>query len=257
MADTGSYVYLATRGITEEDLAGLTGVADRPTRLVAADGLVAVVSTVDLAEFGEEALRRNLEDLAWLEATARAHDRVIQQLGGRTTVAPWRLATILLDDARVAELLTQWRPDLEAALDRVEGCREWSVKGFSAPPEADGQSASTGRPESGTAYLMRRRTETDRRAEAVAAAVAEAEQVHRELSGATRASRRLPPQDRRLSGHRGEMQLNGAYLVPNDHGEKFEELTRRLAERHPTLRLEVNGPWPPYSFATLEPEGPR
>ena len=60
----------------ETALPGLTGVAGGPVRLIDADGLTAVVSNVSLAEFGEEALRRNLENLAWLEAVARG--------------APWR-----------------------------------------------------------------------------------------------------------------------------------------------------------------------
>src|SRR5258707_13136802 len=68
----GIWVYaLAKRG--EPTLPGLAGVAGAPVRLVDADGLTAVVSDVTLEDFGEGALRRNLEDMAWLEAVARAH----------------------------------------------------------------------------------------------------------------------------------------------------------------------------------------
>ena len=42
--------------------------------------LTAAVGTVGLDEFGEEGLRRNLEDLDWLAATARAHDAVISAI---------------------------------------------------------------------------------------------------------------------------------------------------------------------------------
>ena len=50
----------------------------RPPRIVSAGDLAAVVSEVPLDEFGEEGLKRNLNDLAWLEATARAHETVLE-----------------------------------------------------------------------------------------------------------------------------------------------------------------------------------
>ena len=48
------------------------------------------------------------------------------------------------------------------------------------------------------------------------------------------------------------MILNGAYLVANEDSEGFRSLVQRLVELHPTLLIELNGPWPPYSFATLD-----
>ncbi|HLT60546.1 MAG TPA: GvpL/GvpF family gas vesicle protein, partial [Microlunatus sp.] len=194
MSEVASYVYLVSRGLTDDDVPEVAGQQDRPVRLVPAAGLVAVVGTVDLAEFGEEALRRNLEDLAWLERTARAHDRVVDAVARRATVAPWRLATILLDDARVAALVTQRRADLERVLDRVHGCREWSVKAYApagAPPDepagAPPDERAGPRPESGTAYLIRRKAETTRRTAAAAALAESAEDLHLALSAPTRA----------------------------------------------------------------------
>jgi hypothetical protein len=79
-----------------------------------------------------------------------------------------------------------------------------------------------------------------------------AEELHSALSGLSAASRRLAPQDPRLTGHDGTMILNGAYLVELGAGPAFETAVRSLAEKHPDAGLDVRGPWPPYSFATLE-----
>ena len=74
-ADEGVWLYsITTDSIGDAQLAGVTGVAGEPVRAVASAGLVAVVGTVSLSEFGQEPLQRNLEDLDWLAATARAHD---------------------------------------------------------------------------------------------------------------------------------------------------------------------------------------
>lgn len=252
--DTASYVYLAARDVPDDVVTGLTGVAGSPLRLVRNAGLTAVVSSVDLAEFGEDGLRRNLEDLAWLERVARAHDQVVHQVGRVTAVAPWRLATIMLDDDRVAELLGSWETELKASLDRVEGCSEWSVKMLTSVAEP---AAGPPEPTTGTAYLQQRRAANARQAERAQNASVEADQLHVALSQLTMASRRLPPQDRRLTGHKGDMVLNGAYLVRDDESEKFAALVEQFRyELGDTGRLELNGPWPPYSFATLEPSGP-
>jgi hypothetical protein len=253
MADTGSYLYLAARNLTDSDLAGVTGLDGAQVRIVASGDLVAVVGTVDLAEFGEDALKRNLEDLAWLEKVARTHDDVIHRIADRATVAPLRLATILYDDQRVAELLDQRAADLTAVLDRVQDRAEWSVKLY-GDVDSPQDEAHRDQPESGSAYLHRRKAEGLRRTESKDVATALAEQVHHRLTTAAAASRRLPPQDPRLTGHRGDMTLNGAYLVDKGNGQEFENLARTLSERHPQTRMEINGPWPPYSFATLEPQ---
>ena len=78
----------------------LEGVGGGRVRAVAAAGLTAIAGDVSLAEFGEAALRRNLENLAWLEATARAHHQVIETVAGEGPVVPMRLATVYRDDAR-------------------------------------------------------------------------------------------------------------------------------------------------------------
>ena len=48
------------------------------------------------------------------------------------------------------------------------------------------------------------------------------------------------------------MILNGAYLVKIDAGPAFGELVARVQERNPGTTVVAEGPWPPYSFATLE-----
>lgn len=255
MTETGTYLYAVTRDISPDRVAGIAGLGGDGVRLVEHEGLYAVVSTVDLAEFGDDALRKNLEDISWLEKVARTHDAVIQQVADHAPTAPLRLATIVFDDTGVRQRLAEWHPALVAALDRVDGRREWSVKAYSALTEdAPPGGARREQTESGTSYLKRRRAESTHREDAAQVAAAVADDVHGRLAALVVASRRLPPQDRRLTGHEGTMTLNGAYLVDEARGSEVEALVGELAVEHPTARLEVNGPWPPYSFATLEPE---
>ena len=74
---------------------GLHGVSGEPVRAVTTAGLTAAVGTVGLDEYGEEGLRRNLEDLDWLAANARAHDAVIAAIArfGPSCPCAWLRST--------------------------------------------------------------------------------------------------------------------------------------------------------------------
>ncbi|MFD0534212.1 GvpL/GvpF family gas vesicle protein [Actinomadura luteofluorescens] len=122
-SDTGVYLYGVARGLDPAALGDTTGVAGAPVRGVAAAGLTALVSTVRLAEYGEAALRANLEDLEWLEATARAHHDVVDRAAHAAPTAPVRIATIYRDDARVAEVLTDEGGRFTEVLDLIAAAR--------------------------------------------------------------------------------------------------------------------------------------
>lgn len=279
---TGVYLYGVARGLNPAALGRARGVAGAPVRGVLAGGLTALVSTVALAEYGEAALRANLEDLAWLEATARAHHDVVDQAARAAPTAPVRIATIYRDDARVAEVLAAQGDRFTGILDLISGRSEWGVKAYAAPevmrgdtpatadtaggtdpggglapraepltgPKPATPSGSSGSPGGGvgTAYLRRRQEERRRRANAGRRVSEQAGAVHAELADHAVASRHHPPQDPRLSGRPGAQILNAAYLLDEEQVEGFLAVTRAAGERLAGIEVEVTGPWPPYSF---------
>ncbi|MER7891771.1 GvpL/GvpF family gas vesicle protein [Micromonospora sp. NPDC094482] len=246
--DAGRWLHGVVREADLGLLGAITGMAAEPVRPVRAAGLVAVVSDVPLTEYGEEALRGNLEDLAWLERAARAHHRVVDALTRAGAVVPARLATVHHDDARVAASLTERRAELVTLLDRLTGRGEWGVKGYVVPGTAPRAEQTAGPGGAGAAYLRRRRAQLTAREDGQRAADSAAAAVHEALARHAVAARRHAPQDRRLSGAPTAMALNGAYLVDAGALAGFAGLVEALGTRHPELRLELTGPWPPYSF---------
>lgn len=250
MTEDAVYVYAVSRVLEDADVRGCAALGPAPVRIVHHRGLAAAVSDVDLAEFGEDGLRRNLEDLAWVERVARGHDGVVQAIGARRPTAPLRLGTVYFDDDGVRARLDELHEPLTAALDRVEGRAEWGVK-VTVPPPAE-TTPETRPAETGAAYLRRRREETTRRESAAQHASEVAEDVHRRLSDVVVASRRLPPQDSRLTGDPATMVLNGAYLVDRTRAAPFQELVEQVRQDLPEVRVDLGGPWTPYSFVTLD-----
>ncbi|MEV3926037.1 GvpL/GvpF family gas vesicle protein [Actinomadura coerulea] len=275
-AGTGVYLYGVARGLDPAALGDTPGVAGAPVRGVVAAGLTALVSTVRLDEYGESALRANLEDLEWLEATARAHHDVVDRAAHAAPTAPVRIATIYRDDARVAEVLADEGGRFTEVLDLIAGRSEWGVKAYADPELLRGDAAqqdpggglapgaepSTGPAPAdgadggssggvGTAYLRRRQQERRRRADAGRRVGEQADAVHAELADHAVASRHHPPQDPRLSGRAGTQVLNVAYLLDEEQVEGFLAVARTADERLAGIEVEVTGPWPPYSF--IEP----
>ncbi|MQY08753.1 GvpL/GvpF family gas vesicle protein [Actinomadura macrotermitis] len=264
---TAVYLYGVARDLDPAALTGLAGVSGAPVRALHAGGLTALVSTVALAEYGEQALRANLEDLDWLEATARAHHDVVGHAARAAATAPVRIATLYRDDDRVAALLAARHDDFSAMLDTIAGRSEWGVKVYAYPealkpdpeppaaPADAGGAAGTGGGV-GTAYLRRRQQQRRSREDATRRVAAQAQAIHNELAPLAVAARQHPPQDPRLSGHPGVPILNVAYLLEDDQAAGFTGLATAIGDRTPGLGVEVTGPWPPYSFIdTADPGG--
>ncbi|MFJ4471083.1 GvpL/GvpF family gas vesicle protein [Streptomyces sp. NPDC089424] len=259
MDDRLSYVYGVLRpdAASPEDAVppGVRGVEDAPVALVRHGGMAAAVSHVAKSDFSEAALKAHLEDLDWLEGVARAHDEVVAALGARTTVLPLRLATVYLDDSRVRDMLEERERTLTELLDRLAGQVEWGVKVYAdTSPAAARPQAPSGAPEppdSGRAYLRQRRQQRHAREDAWSSAAEAVRRVEAQAGSLAVAHARHRPQQGRLAGGTGENVANDAYLVPRDRAEEFRERVQGAAEGLDGVRVEVTGPWVPYSFAQV------
>ena len=211
----------------EVDLAWLTGVGEAAVRAIACSGLAALASDVSPAEFGEAAVRANLENIDWLDEIAREHHYVIDAAARLFPLLPVRLATVYPGDADLQAALAEQGGRLRETLRRVGGRVEWGVKA-TARPAADRES--------------------------MAAAVNGAQAVHAGLT-AKAAATRLHPARSRLSGAGQPTLLNAAYLLDAADGVSFTAAVAGQATSHPELRVDLTGPWPPYSFADNDDSG--
>lgn len=262
MAADGTWVYAIAERIDATPLAAISGVGGNGVRTIAAAGLTAVAEDVPLAEFGEEALHRNMENLDWLEAAARAHHRVIDAAARQGPLVPMRLATVYSSDASVAAMLSDREADFRTVLGRISGRTEWGVKAYADQrPEAAADrpvvTAGQSRPGggAGAAYLQRRRDQLAAQKNARRETLAGAELIHAELSRYAAETRLHPPQAPQLTGSKAPMLLNAAYLLDSTRQDEFAAAVAALAGQYPGLRVELTGPWPPYSFAGPGEEG--
>ena len=252
----GTWLYAVAGPALPQLPVHLRGVAGEPVRPLRCAQLTAVVGSVDLAEFGEEPLRRSFNDLRWVEHVARGHHEVVEAVAVLCPAIPFRLATIHLDDDRVCAFVAGHQEALGAALHRVAAHAEWGVKAYVGParvPLADaGGPPAADRP--GLAYLMRRRQQLHRREAAWAEGVAHADAVHAALAGPSTAAIRHPVRGDEQSDGAERLVLNAAYLVGHANSARFTDAVRALSVMD-GIRLHVTGPWAPYSFADFAVHG--
>lgn len=245
----------------------LAGVDPRyEVSLVEEGDLAALVSRVSLAEFGEQPLHENLNDVGWLEEKARAHEHVLDVALQRGTVVPLRLCTIYSGEEQVGEMLARERAVMTDALERLDGRAEWGVKAIAEPGaleraavQRSGDRSTEASASRGTAYMNRRRDEARARVEEEEIADEWASALHDRLAGAASEALLNPLQHSEVSGHEGDMLLNGVYLIEDDAVAGFSALVDRLAEEYRPLgvSVELTGPWPPYNFVKSSIESAR
>jgi Gas vesicle synthesis protein GvpL/GvpF len=202
-----------------------TGLRGWPLREVRAAGLSAWAT-----QCVQEGFSPGRDDLL-------AHHGLIEQALG--ACLPVRFPTWLPDEHAVRELLDRRRAELEAALVRVRGRVELAVTitwtGEPSVPEPASFAATPGR-----RFLEERRwryaTTDQRRAEAQRLA-----KLLEHYPEVLKARHTLCPSP--------AIAVSSALLVEAEHA---AGVRKRLQAFEEGIRILVNGPWPPYSFVSLE-----
>jgi hypothetical protein len=224
----------------------------QPVTILREDALAAVTSQVPLEEFDEARLREHLADMAWVEATARAHQGVLDRLCEQVTVIPMRMCTVYRTEGGVREMLHREADALQDALEHLRGRAEWGVKAFVSPDgerqDAHAEAGADASP--GAAYMERKGTERERRQRALEMAEEAVVVIHDRLSTVAGDAQLIPLQRPEASGHAGEMILNGVYLVADDALERFHDEVGALQAEFEShgIELVATGPWPAYNF---------
>jgi hypothetical protein len=188
-----------------------------PLTLVPIDGLAAVCTPAGEAELSPETLWR--------------HEYVVETLMADRDLLPVRYGTRLEDEAAVARAVEERRDELVAALDRVRGAVELSVRVVATGGPRGAVAADAG---SGAEYLRMR-------ARAEASHERTARTVHEPLAALARSTVEGRPRPPEL--------FRAAYLVDRDAVERFAAEVARLQDENAGLGILCTGPWPAYSFS--------
>jgi Gas vesicle synthesis protein GvpL/GvpF len=224
------------------------------TSMLVNEQLAVVTSEVPLSDFSAQALGQRLEDMQFLENTARTHDEVAFSAHTTDAACPLPLCTIFSGPESARDMLAREGERLRCALDRIRGHDEWSVKVLAERTRTDAQFSQppVKSISPGHAFFERKRAQRERERELGDDLMHTARELHHALELNASESRLLKAQHRAISGHRGEMALNASYLVDRRCSERFASLVEEFAasQRDRGQRVTLSGPFAPYSFVS-------
>ena len=239
------YLYGITRQ-GEGTVPGITGVdAVAAVEAVPCAGLVCWTSRVDKTEFAEN-LARNMENLEWLAEVSVRHQQVVAAIANSHDILPARFGTVFRSPASLAADVEKNKELLAQDLKRISGCEEWGVKvfGLPAPPQAAAGAKS------GRDYLQAKAAAL--RAQALGTADAQVQRFVRALEGV--AVETAAGTGAVSRGQRG-LHWQGSLLVKRSQRSKLQQLMARFSrDWKGERRIELSGPWPPYSFVSRSQE---
>lgn len=257
-SEVGWYLYAL---VSHEDLPPVTGIdGGSPLSLIVENGIAALASPVPLAEFGEEALRRNLDDVRWLEEKARLHESIVEAALAKGPVLPMKFGTIFLDVERIREVIRGSAQRMREALEFLRDKEEWGVKAFSnrealrasvlrSDPALRALSREVTTKPPGQAFLFKRKIQESASAKSVEREEALARAFLQTIQK-TVVDLVAPPPLLPEATQAETLVLNLACLVKRERAEAFlagvEQWNRSHGEEG--FRLVTSGPWPPYHF---------
>jgi Gas vesicle synthesis protein GvpL/GvpF len=242
------YVYAAVEGTTSALPSIAMPDGEAPRLIAASPQLSIVVSTVPAATYNASSLEPRLSDLDWVSVAGAAHHAVVDALAdGGLAVLPFRLFTIFSSEKQALSTIRERLPAMLRGFDRVRGRHEW-VLHIGRPDPARRARANASAATSGTGFLAAKAVQ--RREEA-----ARAERVQQHAAAAYQVLQRLAVEaTMREVDPRGRLILDAAFLL---EPAQVDELKQALTEAAGHLLrdgcpVSLTGPWPPYSFASVD-----
>lgn len=199
------------------------------------------VSAVDHAAFSR-ALESNMENLEWLALHGVRHQQVVGEIAEWETIVPARFATLFSSEAALRKDVEARKSALKKVFARIADSDEWGVKVL--VEEQPAVAAGTTPISSGRDYLEQKAARIKKKPERADAEVEEFAAALGKVAADSAPSGKV-------SGPQPGLLWQATFLVPRSRRKPWEAVLQQFVERwQGKRRIEVTGPWPPYSFVS-------
>jgi hypothetical protein len=198
------------------------------------------VCEVDQASFAK-AVERNMENLEWLALHGVRHQQVVAEIFAGHTILPARFGMVFSGEPALLKNVQQRKPGLEKVFIKISGAEEWGVKIFAeqVPAKPVAQQVRSGKD-----YLQLKSAKLKKRPERDTSGLqefaAELEKIALDSAPAGK-----------VSGTQPDLLWQATFLVPKGRRKPWDHALKGFVKKWSgKRRIEVNGPWPPYSFVS-------
>jgi hypothetical protein len=248
---------MANRGVAPEKALYLYGISRAPAprfSRISSDSIdgahpvqaldcgefVCWVSEVNPATFSEE-MNRNMENLEWLALHSVRHQQAVAEIAAKGTIIPARFGTVFSGEPALQKNIQQKKAALEKVMARISDSDEWGVKIFAEQPAPAPEPAQV---RSGKEYLQQKAARLKRRPERDEAGLKEFSRELEKIAADTASSGKI-------SGVQPDLLWQATFLLPRSRRKQWDQTLQEFVKKWSgSRRIEVNGPWPPYSFVS-------
>jgi hypothetical protein len=218
--------------------AGIDGV--QAVRPLICGEFVCWVCEVDQVSFAA-AVERNMENLEWLALHGVRHQQVVGEVAEQMTIVPARFGTVFSSEPALLKDVQSRKGALNKVFARVAGGDEWGVKVFA---ERQVSAVAVPAARSGKEYLQQKAARLKKRPE-------RNDQELNELATALGKIATDSAPSGKVSGAQPNLLWQATFLVARGKRKLWDQVLTNFVERwEGRRRIEVNGPWPPYSFVS-------
>lgn len=231
---------------------------------VAYKDIEAVVSEVDIRQFGEKEILEKLErDTKWTERSVKLHHDIIVTASGDETAIPLKFGTIFRTRKNLEAMLKKSYRKFKTLLNQLKGKEEWGVKVYldkqkfvEEVKEEDEEirqfeKRKVKAPEGMKWYADRKIDEVIRKkfGDAVEKYLSK---IVEELEWQAEKVVINESTPKEVTGR--EMVLSSACLIKKEAVESFKEKMGKFFEDLGEIGFsaEITGPWPPYNFVEIK-----
>jgi hypothetical protein len=215
---------------------GING--DDAVQPVACGEFVCWVSAVDRSGFSEE-MNRNMDNLEWLALHGVRHQQVVAEIAAKATMIPARFGTVFSGEQALLKNVQGRKSALTKVFARISDADEWGVKIFS---EQRGPAPIPAEVRTGKEYLRAKAARMKRPPDRDDSGV-------RQFSTALSKIAIDSAPTGKISGVQPDLLWQATFLVPRSRRKQWDRALKQFVKQwSESRRIEVNGPWPPYSF---------
>jgi hypothetical protein len=217
---------------------GIDGVHE--VRAIECGDFICWVSEVDHASFAQ-AVERNMENLDWLALHSVRHQQVVGEVAAAMVMVPARFGTVFSGEPALVKDVLGKKTALEKVFNRITDADEWGVKVFA---EMTARPVETTEAKSGKEYLQQKAAQIKKRPD-------RSDPELQEMATALAKIATDSAPSGKVSGTQPNLLWQATYLVPRKQRKQWESVLGDFVQRWDgRRRIEVNGPWPPYSFVS-------
>lgn len=230
--------------------------------------LEAVVSPVDLKEFGSEEIQKKAqEDVNWIKEKAQIHEHVIEKAMGVgekiIPVIPMKFGTIFKTKGNLDRMMGKYYSKFKVNIEKLKGKQEWGVKVYldeevfekqleKSEAVRKKQKEITSLPKGMDFFAKKQieeviKKEKNRKLEKIV------QQVFTSLQKPAVKANQGKNLDKAITGKKEPMVLNVNLLIRKEKVAEFQKEVKGLKTKYQNqgLIIQESGPWPPYNFVEI------